>query len=829
MHRIISIFATCIIFTCTSHAIDLNPKTLKAIRCVQVPVIDGDISDPAWQQAQVIKDLVEFRPQIGEKEKYEERTEAYLMYNDQGIYFGGRCYEASVDNISKELKGRDGFGTNDYIGIMFDTYKDNINGFEYFVTPLGEQWDAKMSPGNNSNNGGEDFDWNAVWTSAVKLHDQGWDFEMFIPFSAIRFGGDDHQDWGLNITRRRRKTEEQFTWNPIDPTKNGFLTQEGYWTGLKEIKPPVRLQFSPYLSVYANHYPSQTAGVKNWSSQVNGGLDLKYGINQAFTLDAILIPDFGQVQSDNQVLNLSPFEVKFNENRNFFSEGTELFNKGGLFYSRRIGGSPIHQYSIYDDLTSEEEVIKNPTETKLINASKISGRTQSGFGIGILNAITKPAYALVENLNSKEIRHQLTNPLTNYSVVVLDQSLKNNSSITLFNSNVMREAGEYDSNVSAFLYDINDKSNTWNVNGKVATSKFYGTEYDKKPGISGALGFGKTSGVFNFRFSNEYADTRYSHNDLGYFTNNNYINNNLFVGYRIIQPKSWYNRINFNFNTSLSHLASRIGHIDTRYQSVNFNINANAQTKKLMFIGMFAGFNPGRNDFYEPRKEGYFLRRGGRINFGTWFQSNQSKKYSFYTELFTFKFFDFYDLKGFELFGQHRYRFSSKFSFSHNFSYEPTKNNIGYTTETSEGQVIIGRRDLHTISNVLNTNFNFNNKMGLTLRVRHYLSSVHHKEFFDLQNDGNLAPRTVPTDNADYNVNFFNVDMVYTWQYAPGSFFNLVWKDAAFTTADKNDTRYFNNLNGTLNSEQNNNFSVKVIYFIDYNSLRKKDLAKPSI
>lgn len=142
--------------------------------------------------------------------------------------------------------------------------------------------------------------------------------------------------------------------------------------------------------------------------------------------------------------------------------------------------------------------------------------------------------------------------------------------------------------------------------------------------------------------------------------------------------------------------------------------------------------------------------------------------------------------------------------------------------------MIIGRRDLHTISNVLNTNFNFNNKMGLTLRVRHYLSSVHHKEFFDLQNDGNLAPRTVPTDNADYNVNF----SMWIWSI-PGStlpaVFNLVWKDAAFTTADKNDTRYFNNLNGTLNSEQNNNFSVKVIYFIDYNSLRKKDLAKPSI
>lgn len=203
---------------------------------------------------------------------------------------------------------------------------------------------------------GEDFAWNAVWKSKVILDKSGWAFEMFLPYSAIRFSKDKVQTWGINITRRRRKTEQQYTWNPVDMNVNGFLTQEGLWTGITDIKPPLRLQLFPYFSVYENHYPSTDPKVKSWSNQYSGGLDLKLGISQAFTLDATLIPDFGQVQSDNRVLNLTPFEVKFNEYRNFFTEGTELFNKGDFFYSRRIGGSPIKQYEIYNDLKKTKKL-----------------------------------------------------------------------------------------------------------------------------------------------------------------------------------------------------------------------------------------------------------------------------------------------------------------------------------------------------------------------------------------------------------------------------------------------------------------------------------------
>lgn len=260
------------------------PKTLPATRTTANIKIDGLVNDAAWKEAPVMTDLVEFRPTVGAVENPETKTLAYLLYNDEGIYFGGYCYERTKDSIATELAGRDGFGTNDYMGLIFDTYNDKQNGFEYFVTPLGEQWDAKMSSDN------EDFSWNSVWKSNAVIHDNGWSFEMFIPYSAIRFGKKDVQNWGMNITRRRRKTEQQYTWNPIDPNVNGFLTQEALWTNITDIKPPLRLQFSPYFSTYINHYPSPLPGAKSWTSSVNGGMDVKYGINQAFTLDATLIP-----------------------------------------------------------------------------------------------------------------------------------------------------------------------------------------------------------------------------------------------------------------------------------------------------------------------------------------------------------------------------------------------------------------------------------------------------------------------------------------------------------------------------------------------------------
>jgi len=799
---------------------------LPAKRTTQPVKIDGLLNDSAWRDAALMTHLIEFRPTMGKKESYENRTETWLMYDDAGIYFGGYCHERTKDSIASELVGRDGFGTNDYVGLIFDTYNDKLNGFEYFVTPLNEQWDAKMNEAITNGNS-EDFSWNAVWESGAVVHDDGWSFEMFIPYSAIRFGKKDIQTWGLNITRRRRKTEQQYTWNPIDVNVRGFLSQEGYWSGITNIKPPIRLQFYPYFSVYGNHYPLHQQGQKDWTGEVNGGMDVKYGINQAFTLDMTLIPDFGQVQSDNRVLNLTPFEVKYNENRPFFNEGTELFSKGNLFYPRRIGIDPIlvHSPDEYND--GNEVAVKVPLESKLINATKISGRTQKGLGIGVLNAVTNNRYATLKNSITGAERKVLIDPLTNFSVIVLDQTLKNNSSVSLVNTNVWRSGSEYDANVTAGLFSFSDKKLIWNVSGKVANSRLIGFNSDgsTQSGYAHTLNFGKTSGRFNFNLTQDLADSKYSSNDLGYYTFSNFLDHSFWMGYRWVTPTSWYNNIRINFNAYYSRNFSPLydtSHVKyPKYRAANINVNANGQLKNLWFVGALFGYEPHYNDFYEPRKPGWMFKGWTDWFVDAWFQTNQAKKYNINLEVLYIK-RSLYNSKRYQVNFTQMFRFNNNFSISHQLNAEPQTNNVGFASfDPGDGSIIFGRRNRNTIENIVNFKYNFNSKMGLNLRVRHYWSKVDYKEFFTLLNSGDLKNNTTFNQNVNQNVNFFNIDMVYTWQFAPGSFLNIVWKDASFTGNNIVEESYIKNFSNTISADQNNNISLKIIYFLDYLKLRK--------
>ncbi|HEY1006900.1 MAG TPA: DUF5916 domain-containing protein, partial [Sphingobacteriaceae bacterium] len=394
-----------------------NVRKLKAVRTDQPIRIDGMLNDPAWQSAGTATDFFELRPVPGRVEKPGQKTEVWVLYDDEAIYVAARMNDLSADSIARQVVPRDQVGNADFIGVVFDTYNDKMNGNGFFVTAAGSQFDAKYSQTGN-----EDGNWNAVWFSHVQVDDKGWTAEFKIPYSALRFSTKDVQTWGVNFVRMRRKANQQTFWNNVDPKVSGFINQSGLLTNLENIQAPPRLSFSPYVSSYVNSYQKET------SNSFNGGMDVKYGINDAFTLDMTLVPDFGQVQSDNQVLNLTPFEVRFNENRQFFTEGTELFSKGDLFYSRRIGSYPAYIRDISGELdSSKNEVVhKSASESKLVNATKISGRTSNGLGVGIFNAVTKRMFAQVrdEAGNEREIMNQ---PLTNYNILVLDQSLKNNS------------------------------------------------------------------------------------------------------------------------------------------------------------------------------------------------------------------------------------------------------------------------------------------------------------------------------------------------------------------------------------------------------------------
>lgn len=801
-----------------------EPKKMVAQRFNSSIKIDGVLDEEAWKVAPVATNFIENRPVPFRAESAENASEVYILYNNEGIYVGGFMHEKNKDSIASELVGRDNFGNNDFLGVVFDTYVDKQNGFEYFVTPLGEQFDAKVSPNN------EDFSWNAVWKSAAVIRNDGWTFEMFIPYSAIRFGNKKVQDWGFNIVRRREKSGQQLFWQPLDPMVSGFLTQEGFLTGLENIKPPLRLQFSPYFSTYLNHDGSANNGTKKTSSSINGGMDVKYGINQAFTLDMTLIPDFGQVQTDNQILNLTPFELRFSENRSFFTEGTELFNKGNLFYSRRIGIEPT--YKKYIDAQPGEEVIKDPSQAKIINATKVSGRTQKGLGIAVLNAVTQSQNTTFKNVTDGSTREEENMPLTNYNVFVLDQTLKNNSSISLVNTNVWRSGKAYDANVTAGLFDFNNKKNSYNFGGNVSISNIKYSAESVKTGYAHSIYFGKISGRLNFSVYQDLFNDKFDKSDMGYFTNNNYVEQGFWTGYRWRKPKNWYNQMQLNVNFWYNQLVTPIDFLkrkDLMYQNIGYNVNGNAQTKKLWWFGFNLYRNEKSNDFYEARRSfGRVFRNAASTGLNVWYESNTAKKYS-YTAFINPRAGGVFDEFRLGYGASAKARFNTKFSVEFITNLSSSKNQAGWASTIKSGAgiasdtIIFSKRDLNSVENILAVKYSFTNKMGISLRTRHYWSKVNPKEFYQLDINGNLQTPDNPfTGNVNQNYNFFSSDLVYNWEFAQGSFFSVVWKDIGEDFNRSFERNYAKNFKKTISGDQFNSLSIRVIYFLDYLSIRKK-------
>jgi hypothetical protein len=812
VHKILFPFlcATCIQ---VANAQTQTPKrVIEAVRASSTIKIDGELNDEAWKLAPKATNFVEQRPQFGRLPEERIKTDFHILYDDNAVYIAGFCHDSSRDSIATELVGRDQVGVNDFAGVMFDTYQDEINGVGFYVTALGEQYDCKYSLNE------EDGSWNTVYQTATQITDKGWMFEMMIPYSALRFSKEKVQSWGVNFVRRRAKTSQQYMWNPVDPNKFGMLNQAGTWKGLQDIKAPVRLSFSPYFSTYLNGMPNGN-GKKDWNTTVNGGVDVKYGISKAFTLDMTLIPDFGQVQSDNQVLNLSPFEVRYNENRSFFTEGTELFNKGNLFYSRRIGGRPLRYSNSYD---GAERILENPSETKLINATKISGRTASGLGVGFFNAITKPQHALIETETNEQVELE-TSPLTNYNILVLDQTLKNNSSVSLVNTNVLREGAAYDANVTAGLFDIYDNKVNWNGWGKIATSRLIGYEKAGQTyaGYNYEMNFGKFRGRFNFEVHEHMADEKYQQNDMGYFTNNNFLNRGFGAWYKFNKPKGIYNNITIQSNGTWSQRYK-----PRAYQYLTLNLNVRSQLKSLWNVGFYGNILSEKQDFYEPRKEGLVFKKPGSWMAGFSVSSNSAKRYAVGIEFFN-TLSEKYHSSFSEFFISNRYRFNDKLTVSISSYNELAGNNVGFGfINKAEDSVIFGLRTINTSENVFSVKYNFNIKMGITFRARHYWSKVDYFKFYNLKKDGYLEDVATVNKNPDNNANFFNIDMVYTWQFAQGSFINVGWKNIADRYDENVINKYYHNLNEMLSNPQYNSFSVKVIYFLDYATLKAKRKSK---
>ncbi len=802
----ISVFITTLLIGLFVNAQEFDSISRKKIQLVKVlesPKIDGVLDDLAWQNAPVADGFVERQPNNGKPIPDSLRTEVKVVYDDRGIYFGASMSDPEPDKILKELTERDGIGNDDFFFILLNGYNDRQQSLQFIVTAAGVQYDAKMTNGN------EDASWNGVWYSDVKINSDGWVAEMFIPYSEIRFPEKDIQVWGLQMEREFRRDRKRFSWNFVDNTKGAFSIYDGEIHGIQNIDPPTRLSFQPYLSGYLNNYDGESEFV------FNGGMDLKYGINDAFTLDMILIPDFGQTKFDPSVLNLSAFEVQYAEQRPFFTEGTELFSKGNLFYSRRVGGKP----GLYPNLTDTEKIIEFPAKVDLINALKVSGRTGKNLGIGIFNAVTEKTYAKIRDTETGQTRKELVEPLTNYNVLVLDQRFGQNNSISFVNTNTLREGNHRDANVSGLYFDLTNKKNTWNYWGDAEMS--WVKKEEDIFGYEGTAAVAKISGKHRLQASLFFRTKDYNINDLGYTGQTNYINYYGYYGYRLLQPKGNFNNINLNFNLNYNRRL-----VPDLYNNFVFNFNSNFTTKKFFAFGGGYEFIPFKwNDIYEPRVEGRHVEVPAYYNPWVWISTDYRKRLALDMTL---------DFCAYEQPGRERFlvEFSPRFRVSDKwklylFTQTTFSNKEQGFVSYNGTDIFFGERDRNTVETSLESQYIFNEKMALNLAFRHYYTDVTYQKFFTLEENGELTPNDSYTENHNATYNSWNIDLRFSWWFAPGSQLSLLYRNSIEGYDEISGVSFRDNFDYLFNQPQLNSFSIRINYYLDYNRVKNWLKKKP--
>lgn len=773
------------------------------------PLIDGKLEDSAWSKVAVAADFFQNTPKPGKN--CSQKTEVRMLYDDEAVYIAARMFETNIDSINDFLTERDFYGNADFFIVVFNNYLDGLNGEGFAVTPSGVQIDVKYSTLEES------LTWDAVWESATQIDSLGWTAELKIPYSALRFPEVEKQLWGINFGREIRRNRERAWWNFVNPRIDGLLTQTGRLSGIEKIKPPPRLFFYPYTSAYAE-FNSAAGGSQ--TNSFNGGMDVKYGLNDAFTLDMTLIPDFGQARFDNRVLNLSPFEVQFNENRQFFSEGVELFNKSGLFYSRRVGGRPLGSETADSKTEVGEELIENPSEGQLINATKISGRNKKGLGVGFFNAIENESFAVYENIESKEKRKVMTNPVTNYNVLVLDQILRKNSFLTFTNTNVMREGKAYDANASRLDLKLADAKNNYAVSGFAAMSH----KIDQEKTISGNswnLGFSKISGNFRFEAAQTSIGKDYDINDLGFQTIRNISTSSALVSYDKFNPFFIFN----SMNQELSMLYERLVE-PNQFANLSFAYSSRYTTRNFFTFGLSAAIEPiETNDFFESRTFDQAYLFPENYTAEGFISSDYSKPFALDARIRT-RHFDEEDRSTLYYRIAPRFRPNHKLFFVLGFAFEERNQEMGYVTTLSD-EIILGRRNVTIHESFIDGSYIFNNRMALSLNLRHYWSEAIYNRFNALEDNGELRETSFyafdENGKSEYDVSFnaFNIDLIFRWRFAPGSEISVAWKNAISQSGEPLGLNYYRDLESTINSPQINNFSIKVLYFIDYLSLRK--------
>ena len=793
-------------------------KEYKAYAVKSAPVIDGILSEEIWNNLVPASNFALMWPETryGNKIPLKYETIAYLGYDQSAIYVGAILKHPNPDKMPKEFSQRDEiWNVNaETFFVTFNTYNDDLNFFGFQITSAGTVGDVYSSGSIES----DDFLYDTVFDAKTHISSDGWSVEMAIPYSAIRFPEKEEQLWGLNFGRKIQSLDETYVWSPVNVNELEYHESNGTLTGIENVSPPLRMFFYPYVQSSINL--QKRLGP---AASYTAGMDLKYGINSSFTLDASLIPDFGQVAFDNVELNLGPFEQEFSENRAFFTEGATLFKiadddlgGGSFFYSRRIG----EKVSVGNDLLENDQQVFNFDETpQLLNTIKVTGTTNRNLSIGFLNAITDKVEAKVQNSSLNQRRKQTIQPLVNYNVISLSQQLLNDySSISLLNTNKTGRDGLYGNNV-AFVADFFDYNRDFNIKLKAFGSKT--PAENSKNGFRSGISFSELKGNFRYNFSWWGVDKHYKQNELGYFNFQDHQRFSSRISYQILNEygflREYSNYLWFN-DTRTFHS------FDRKLWGLRFGNDFS--TQNLMVFEADFAYSSKTRDYDKPRTINRFIEEPENFQSKLVVQSNKNKDFSYRIQWNNFAYFkeDFEEQKS-----QNRlnlamlYRFSEQFSLALKSNHLNFKDDVGYL-KTINQDIYFGRRYIRSVENNINLSYFFDSKKWINIRLRNYWSRAKYDQtLFRLKEDGKRTATdfSILGFDPDTNFNIWNLDINFEWWFAPGSNMVLLYRNQLFKSDNATNLDYFKSLGNLFDHTAQHQFSIRINYLIDFNRISR--------
>ena len=607
----IALFFVSILFE-SVYAQEIDPDQLRlkeiyAARVQTPPVLDGLLDDEVWKNVVPESDFLQWRPY--NLKPPAEKTEVRLVYDDNYIYVGVNCLTSKPEKIVGRLGRRDSwqesFGEkSDWVVVAFDSNNDDRTGHHFFVNTVGSRLDVALSGGGK---GGFDSSWDAVWDFKSALHENGWSIEYRFPFSIFSFEANSNQDWGFFVARHIQYKQEETQWPCVPFGVEGFVPYYGVLKGISDIPSPKKIEALPYL-LSGNTDKVNTSSV---------GIDLKYGFSAQSSLNLTFNPDFGQVETDPSVLNLTAFETQFQEKRKFFIEGNNFFkNIYELFYSRRIGKVP-------GLLTPDDgEIISKPDVTTILGAGKLLGETKKGTKFGIIEAVTDEEYGVWEHeVGDSLVREKiLLEPRSNYFIGRVEQPVFNSlSTVGLMVTDLRRNNAGY-SNVLGLDWNIRFLNNALSIRGQLVHSS-----KDRTSGNGARIFVGYLNPEWwELKFFTGYKDKTFEINDLGF----DWLYSNWYYGVDggIRKQKPWGRFLKNDLKIKY-HVGGRgDGLINNKY----LRINQKNDFKNYWSIGSdldmnFAAFN----DYDTFRDNDAWVYKSETIgDFRIWIRTDQRKQFT---------------------------------------------------------------------------------------------------------------------------------------------------------------------------------------------------------